>query len=79
MVVYFLRSLEFEHGMLVEREDRVKRIEDDVLDINQIMSELGALVHIQGDAIGKSEEIFYFTIFKYLYLSILVFFIFYWW
>lgn len=39
--------------MLLEREDRVKRIEGDILDVNQIMRELGALVHVQSTTIGK--------------------------
>jgi len=47
------RTLEFQQGLLLEREDRIKRIEGDVLDVNQIMRELAALVHQQGDTIGK--------------------------
>ena len=47
------RTLEFQHGLLLEREDRIKRIEGDILDVNQIMRELAALVHQQGDTIGK--------------------------
>lgn len=43
---------EFERDMLLEREARVKQIEADVLDVNQIMRELSALVHTQGEAIG---------------------------
>ncbi|KYM98304.1 Syntaxin-12 [Cyphomyrmex costatus] len=45
------RTLEFQHGLLLEREDRIKRIEGDILDVNQIMRELAALVHRQGDTI----------------------------
>lgn len=47
------RTLEFQQGLLLEREDRIKRIEGDILDVNQIMRELAALVHLQGDTIGK--------------------------
>lgn len=47
------RTLEFQQGLLLEREDRIKRIEGDILDVNQIMRELAALVHQQGDTIGK--------------------------
>lgn len=50
------RTLEFEQGMLLEREDRVKRIEGDILDVNQIMRELGALVHVQSSTIDTIEN-----------------------
>lgn len=46
------RELQFEQEMMVEREERVRQIEADVLDVNQIMRELGSLVHTQGDTIG---------------------------
>ncbi|XP_026480583.1 syntaxin-12-like [Ctenocephalides felis] len=46
---------EFERDMLLEREARVKQIEADVLDVNQIMRELSALVHTQGEAIDTIE------------------------
>lgn len=47
------RELAFEHDMLLERESRIKEIESDILDVNQIMRELGSLVHAQGETIGK--------------------------
>lgn len=47
------KELKFEQEMLVEREQRVKQIEDDVLDVQQIMRELGALIYQQGETIGK--------------------------
>lgn len=47
------RTLEFQQGLLLEREDRIKRIEGDILDVKQIMRELAALVLQQGDTIGK--------------------------
>lgn len=50
------RSLEFEQGLLIEREERIRRIEGDILDVNQIMRELGALVHQQGDSINTIEN-----------------------
>ncbi|KAJ8985382.1 hypothetical protein NQ317_007539 [Molorchus minor] len=50
------RELEFEQDMLLEREARIKQIESDVLDINQIMRELGAFVHIQGETIDTIEN-----------------------
>lgn len=47
------QNLEFEQGMLQERESRIRQIEDDVLDVNQIMRELSALITQQGESIGK--------------------------
>ncbi|KAJ8953109.1 hypothetical protein NQ318_013453 [Aromia moschata] len=41
------RELEFEQDMMLEREARIKQIEADVLDINQIMRELGAMIQLK--------------------------------
>lgn len=46
------RGLEFRQGLLLEREDMIKWIEGDILDVNQIMRELALLVHQQGDTIS---------------------------
>lgn len=46
------QNLQFEQSVLKEREQRVRQIEDDVLDVNQIMRELGALINQQGEHIG---------------------------
>lgn len=46
------QNLQFEQSMLKEREQRVRQIEEDVLDVNQIMRELSALIHQQGESIG---------------------------
>lgn len=54
------RDLAFEQDMLMEREIRVKQIEADILDVNEIMRELGALVHQQGETIGKIYKRFRF-------------------
>lgn len=54
------QNLEFEQNMLKEREQRVRQIEEDVLDVNQIMSELNTMVHAQGEAIGNKITIFFF-------------------
>ncbi|XP_046394853.1 syntaxin-12-like isoform X2 [Ischnura elegans] len=50
------RDVEFETGLLVEREQRIRMIETDVLDINQIMRELSALTFDQGEAISSIEN-----------------------
>jgi len=49
------QNLQFEHSMLKEREQRVRQIEDDVLDVNQIMRELSALINQQGEHIDTIE------------------------
>lgn len=50
------RDLQFEQEMLLEREQKVKQIEADVLDINEIMRELGSLVHTQKEGIDRIED-----------------------
>ncbi|KAH0554690.1 syntaxin-12 [Cotesia glomerata] len=50
------RALEFEQGILLEREDLIQKLEGDILDVNQIMRELGALVNQQGGSIDTIEN-----------------------
>lgn len=50
------REVEFETGMLIEREQRMRQIEADVLDVNEIMRELSAMVHDQGESINSIEN-----------------------
>jgi t-SNARE complex subunit (syntaxin) len=47
------RELNFEREMMLERERRIKQIEEDVLDVNEIMRELGTMVHDQGEVVGE--------------------------
>lgn len=47
------QQLEFEQGLLVEREGRVRQIESDIVDCNDIMRDLALLVNEQGQVIGK--------------------------
>lgn len=54
------REMKHEQDMLLEREERVKRIEDDILDINEIMRELASQVEQQTDAIGGFSSIINF-------------------
>lgn len=49
-------ELEFEQGLLLEREQRIRQIESDMLDVNQVFRDLAAMVHEQGDTIGTIEE-----------------------
>lgn len=46
------QNLQFERNMLKEREQRVRQIEEDVLDVNEIMRELNTMVDQQSEAIG---------------------------
>ncbi|KAJ9586832.1 hypothetical protein L9F63_019574 [Diploptera punctata] len=50
------RELEFEQDMLLDREQRIRQIEGDILDVNEIMRELGAMVYEQGDTINSIEN-----------------------
>jgi t-SNARE complex subunit (syntaxin) len=50
------RELQFEQEMLLEREQRIRQIEGDVLDVNEIMRELGAMIHEQADTINSIEN-----------------------
>lgn len=56
------RRLEFQQGLLLEREDMVKLIEGNILDANQIMRELAALVYVQGDTISKHLSLYLYDI-----------------
>lgn len=46
-------DLQFESEILEERDQRIRQIEADVLDVNQIFRDLSSLVHDQGQNIGK--------------------------
>ncbi|KAL3266816.1 hypothetical protein HHI36_010970 [Cryptolaemus montrouzieri] len=50
------REMAFEQEMLLERETRIRQIESDVLNVNEIMRELGALVQEQGGTIDTIEN-----------------------
>lgn len=47
-----LKDIEFDQQMLVERELRIQQIESDMIDVNQIMKELSAMVQEQGEHIS---------------------------
>uniref|UniRef100_A0A0A9YWG5 Syntaxin-7 n=1 Tax=Lygus hesperus TaxID=30085 RepID=A0A0A9YWG5_LYGHE len=49
-------SLEFETGLLREREQRIAHIEKNIIDVNQIMNELGAMVNAQADDINSIDN-----------------------
>ncbi|KAK9869971.1 hypothetical protein WA026_006068 [Henosepilachna vigintioctopunctata] len=50
------REMAFEQEMLIERETRIMQIESDILNVNDIMRELGSLVHEQGSTIDTIEN-----------------------
>lgn len=50
------RDLQFEQDMMLEREQRMRQIEADVLDVNQIMKELSSITHQQSEVIDTIEN-----------------------
>ncbi|KXJ68828.1 hypothetical protein RP20_CCG001549 [Aedes albopictus] len=52
----FQRDLQFEQDMMLEREQRMRQIEADVLDVNQIMKELSSITHQQSEVIDTIEN-----------------------
>lgn len=50
------QNLQFEQDMLLEREQRFRQIEADVLDVNQIMKELSSITNQQGEVIDTIEN-----------------------
>lgn len=59
-----LQSLQFEVAMQHEREQQVRAIESDIVDINGIMRELSSMVCEQGEIVG---EFIYFFLMKLYY------------
>lgn len=49
------QDLDYEQAMLVERDQRIRQIEADMLDCNQIFKDLASIVHEQGDVIDTIE------------------------
>ena len=49
--------MEFEAAMNQERELRVRRLESDIIDINEIMRDLSSIVTTQGEVIGKKYSL----------------------
>ncbi|KAG1676782.1 Syntaxin-7 [Nymphon striatum] len=49
------QEIEFDAAMIAERESRVRQIEADILDVNQIFRDLGTMVHEQGEIINSIE------------------------
>lgn len=50
------RDLQFEQDMMLEREQRVRQIEADVLDVRQIMQELSSITNQQSEVIDTIEN-----------------------
>ncbi|XP_076295012.1 syntaxin 13 isoform X3 [Lasioglossum baleicum] len=51
-----IRSLEFRQSLLLERAERIKWIEEDILDVNKIMRDLAAISYQQVDSINTIEN-----------------------
>lgn len=49
-------TLQYENELLQDRERRMKRIEVDVIDINQIMNEISSLITEQGESIDSIQN-----------------------
>lgn len=56
------QNLQFEQDMMLEREQRFRQIEADVLDINQIMKELSSITHQQGEVVDTIENTIEYTV-----------------
>uniref|UniRef100_A0A023GHY0 Putative snare protein pep12/vam3/syntaxin 7/syntaxin 17 n=1 Tax=Amblyomma triste TaxID=251400 RepID=A0A023GHY0_AMBTT len=52
---HWRQDLDYEQAVLVERDQRIRQIEADMLDCNQIFKDLAAIVHEQGDMIDTIE------------------------
>jgi len=50
-----MRDLEFEQTLIAEREERIRQLEENILDVNQIFRDLGTMVHEQGEVINTIE------------------------
>ncbi|XP_063599870.1 syntaxin-12-like [Penaeus indicus] len=51
-----IEDLEFETAMQSEREERMRAIEVDIIDINEIMRDLSSMVTAQGEVIDSIED-----------------------
>ncbi|KAG8195134.1 hypothetical protein JTE90_013606 [Oedothorax gibbosus] len=49
-------ELEFEQGLLLEREEKIRQLESDMLDVNKVFLDLAAMVREQGETIGTIED-----------------------
>ncbi|XP_077517169.1 syntaxin-7-like isoform X2 [Amblyomma americanum] len=52
---HWRQDLDYEQAMLVERDQRIRQIEADMLDCNQIFKDLANIVHEQGAVIDTIE------------------------
>ncbi|MPC39621.1 Syntaxin-7 [Portunus trituberculatus] len=52
-----LEDMEFEAAMNQEREQRVQRLESDIIDINEIMRDLSSIVTAQGEIVEVNNAI----------------------
>lgn len=48
-------DLDYENALLMERERRIREIESDMLDCNEVFKDLAMLVHVQGETIDSIE------------------------
>ncbi|EDO36134.1 predicted protein [Nematostella vectensis] len=48
-------QITIDEGLIYEREERIREIEGDILDINEIFRDLATMVYEQGETIGNSN------------------------
>lgn len=53
----FQKTLEENLEEITEREDILHKLENDVKDVNDIMRDLGTLIHSQGDTVDRIEDV----------------------
>ncbi|XP_069170046.1 syntaxin-12 isoform X2 [Procambarus clarkii] len=51
-----IQDLEFETAMHLEREQRVRQLETDIIDINEVMRDLSSMVTAQGEIVDSIED-----------------------
>ncbi|KAK7078473.1 Syntaxin-7 [Halocaridina rubra] len=51
-----IKDLEFETAMQLEREQSIRQLETDIIDINEVMRDLSAMVTSQGEIIDSIED-----------------------
>ncbi|KAG7163340.1 syntaxin-12-like [Homarus americanus] len=51
-----IQDLEFESAMHLEREQRVRQLESDIIDINEVMRDLSSMVTAQGEIVDSIED-----------------------
>lgn len=54
---------------VIERNNQMKNLERDIVDLNSMFKDLSLLVHEQGETIGKTFNQFCYSIFQFVCMS----------